>query len=357
MDLVVTNGCNLRCRYCYHFGSAGEVPGDLPLADWLRFFDDLERCSVLEVSVTGGEPFHRPDLADLLQDLTRRPLRTLLFSNATLIGSEQAAFLAGLSRFQGVKVSLDGASPASHDACRGTGSFQKAVEGIRHLQAHGVRVQLQVTLHRLNVEDLEKTAVFVLEELGLPSFHLNSAYDMGLCSRNRQALCLTLEERVAAMTTLEDLERRYPRRIRATAGPLSQLRRWTAMEAARRKGEAWPQGGHLAACGGVFRKLAVRADGALVPCNQLSDRVLGWIQHDDLQAVWQRHPELVRLRGRQELRLSQFSQCRDCPWVSWCTGGCPAGLPPGEADRPGTEDCLRAYLDQGGRLPLEPVVH
>ncbi len=356
MDLVVTNGCNLRCRYCYHFGSAGEVSGDLPLADWRRFFGELERCSVLEVSVTGGEPFHRPDLAELLQDLTRRPLRTLLFSNATRIGPEEAAFLAGLPRFQGVKVSLDGGSPASHDACRGAGSFARAVRGIRHLQAHRVPVWLQVTLHRLNVEDLEETARFVLEDLGLPSFHLNSAYDMGLCSRNRESVCLTLEERVAAMTTLEGLERRFPKRIRATAGPLSQLRRWTAMESARRKGEVWPQGGHLAACGGVFRKLAVRADGALVPCNQLSDRVLGWVQHDDLRAVWQEHPELGRLRRRQEVRLDDLPHCRDCPWVPWCTGGCPAGVPPGEADRPDTEDCLRAYLDQGGRLPLESAI-
>ena len=355
MDLVVTNGCNLRCRYCYHFGSAGDVVGDLPLADWLRFFDELERCSVLEVSVTGGEPFHRPDLAELLRDLSRRPLRTHLFSNATLIGADEAAFLAGLPRFRGVKVSLDGGTAASHDACRGDGNFDRAVRGIRHLQAHRVPVSLQVTLHRLNVEELEQTAVYLLEHLGLPSFHLNSAYDMGLCSRNRDSVCLSLEERVQAMATLEDLDRRFPGRIHATAGPLSQLRRWTAMEAARLRGESWPQGGRLAACGGVFRKLAVRADGAIVPCNQLSDRVLGWIQRDDLRTVWQDHDELARLRRRHELLLSDFPQCRDCPWVSWCTGGCPASLPPGSTDRPGTEDCLRAYLDQGGRLPLEPV--
>jgi MoaA/NifB/PqqE/SkfB family radical SAM enzyme len=36
VDIAITNRCNLRCRYCYHFESAGDVDGDLPTGEWIR---------------------------------------------------------------------------------------------------------------------------------------------------------------------------------------------------------------------------------------------------------------------------------------------------------------------------------
>ena len=30
IDIDITNRCNLRCRYCYHFESAGDAGEDFP---------------------------------------------------------------------------------------------------------------------------------------------------------------------------------------------------------------------------------------------------------------------------------------------------------------------------------------
>ena len=79
---------------------------------------------------------------------------------------------------------MDGSRPEIHDACRGQGSFAAAVRGIRTLQRHGVPVTVRVTIHRHNVHDLEATARFLLEELGLPSFGTNAAGYLGACRRN-----------------------------------------------------------------------------------------------------------------------------------------------------------------------------
>lgn len=345
VDVAITNGCNLRCRYCYHFGGAADAPGDLPAAEWRAFFAELQALAVMEVHVSGGEPFHRRDLPLLLQDLDERPFRTVLYTNGTLIGPAEARLLAGLRRLKGVQISLDGGRPESHDPLRGKGTFAKAVRGITLLREHGVAVRVRVTLHRQNVDDLEETARYLLEEVGLPSFSVNSAYDMGLCSRDASSVQLTPDQRSRAMETLLRLETRYPRRLSATAGPLAQLRHWTAMQRARRDGETWPQGGALSACGGVFRKLAVRADGAIVPCHQLSHVVLGRVGRDPLQQVWRSHAELEGLRSRRDVPLEALPPCRDCEWRPWCTGGCPAMAV-------SDEHCLRRFLDSGGRLPL-----
>ncbi len=111
VDIAITNRCNLRCRYCYHFESAGDVEGDLPAAEWLQFFEELNRCAVTEVTLAGGEPFIREDLKEIISGIVRNRMRFAILSNGTLIDDEMAAFLASTKRCNYVQVSIDGSMP------------------------------------------------------------------------------------------------------------------------------------------------------------------------------------------------------------------------------------------------------
>ena len=356
LDLEVTNRCNLRCRYCSHFSSAGDVEEDLPAEEWLRFFKELNRCAVTHVTLSGGEPFLREDLRELIASIVENRMRFNLLSNGTLIDDRIAAYLAATGRCDGVQVSIDGATPVDHDAFRGRGNFRRAIEGIAILRRHGLPVDVRVTIHRRNVRDLEGEARLLLDEIGLPGFSTNAASYMGLCRQNAELVQLTVEERSLAMETLLELSRRYDGRINAAAGPLAEGRTWLEMEAARCEGrEPMPGRGFLTGCGGPLSKLAVRADGVIVPCGQMPHIELGRINRDDLRQVWQDHPELKRLRERREIPLSDFSFCEGCPYIPYCTGNCPALAYTlvGEENHPSPDACLRRFLEQGGRLPAE----
>ena len=61
VDLEITTRCNLRCSYCSHFSSGGDVSEDLPKEEWLSFFDELGRCAVVDVCLSGGEGEGRND--------------------------------------------------------------------------------------------------------------------------------------------------------------------------------------------------------------------------------------------------------------------------------------------------------
>ncbi len=63
----VTNRCNFRCKFCFYYAEIeqGRKPDELTL-------EEIEKLSksigpVLQLSLTGGEPFLRKDLADLTQ--------------------------------------------------------------------------------------------------------------------------------------------------------------------------------------------------------------------------------------------------------------------------------------------------
>ncbi len=48
---------------------------DLPAAEWLRFFEELNRCAVTEVTLAGGEPFIREDLREIIGGIVRNRMR------------------------------------------------------------------------------------------------------------------------------------------------------------------------------------------------------------------------------------------------------------------------------------------
>jgi SynChlorMet cassette radical SAM/SPASM protein ScmE len=311
------------------------------------------------VTLSGGEPFIREDLRDLLDAVVRNRMRFNLLSNGTLITDEIAAYIASTRRCRSIQVSIDGSIPTTHDAFRGEGSFAQALEGVKCIMRHGLSATVRVTIHRNNVHELEAIAKLLLEDVGLPGFSTNSAGYMGLCRRNSEQVLLTPEERTLAMNTLLKLTRKYPGRISALAGPLAEARMWLEMERARREGKTSISGrGFLAGCGGTMSKMAVRADGVMVPCDQLSHIELGRINRDSLTDVWQNHPELKRLRERYEIQLDDFDFCRGCAYTRYCTGNCPALAYTilGKENHPSPDACLRRFLEGGGELPDEALL-
>jgi SynChlorMet cassette radical SAM/SPASM protein ScmE len=308
------------------------------------------------VTIQGGEPFCREDLRELIEGIVRNRMRFDILSNGTLITDEMAAFLSSTGRCTGVQVSIDGSGPSIHDAFRGEGKFSKAMEGITTLQKNHVPVSVRVTIHRQNVRDLEATAMLLLDEMGLPGFSTNSASFLGTCRRNAAQVQLTVPERSLAMETLIRLQKKYRGRISASAGPLAEAASWLRMERARRDNRGPAQdAGYLNGCGGVMSTLAVRADGVMVPCSQMSHIPLGRINRDDLLETWQNHPELRRLRERDRIPLRDFEFCRGCDYVDYCTGNCPAlaYTMTGNEFHPSPDACLKRFLEAGGRLPLE----
>jgi len=355
VDLEITSRCNLRCKYCYFFGNPEVTYKDIPTKEWLQFIDELGNGNVMDVCLAGGEPFIREDLPQLIEGIVENRMRFSILSNGTLIDDDIAEFIAKTKRCDFVQVSIDGSSADVHETGRGKGSFEKAVRGIKILQKHNITVAVRVTIHRHNVHDLENTARFLIEELGLPGFSTNSAGYFGSCQKNADDLLLRVNDRQTAMENLLQLEQKYNGRITAQAGPLADAHFWTRMEKARK--EAAPQfdnGGNLTGCGCPANKIAVRADGVIVPCFFLKHMELGRINQDTFEGVWQKSHELQNLRKRHHIPLKSFEECAGCEYTPYCTGNCPglAFTLTGTVNQPSPDACLQRFLAEGGRIPV-----
>lgn len=355
IDVEITSRCNLRCRYCYFFDNSRVEYHDLPTEEWLQFFDECGACAIMNICLAGGEPFIRSDLPLLLEGIVRNRMRFSILSNGTLIKDEIADFIANTNRCDFVQISVDGPDSEAHDTCRGQGSFAGALRGIRTLQRYDIPVTVRVTIHRHNVRRLDDIARLLLEDLELSGFSTNSAGYLGSCRLNAGNILLTTQERQLAMETLLRLSGKYNGRISAMAGPLAEARTWRRMEESRRQGTPpFFNGGYLTGCGCPTSKIAIRADGIIIPCSMLAHRELGRINQDSLAEVWQHHPALHQLRQRQTIPLTDFKFCAGCPYIPYCTGNCPglAYTLTGQVDHPSPDACLRDFLEDGGRVEV-----
>lgn len=354
VELEITSGCNLRCRYCSHFSSPGDVDKELAGKDWLVFFGECRDLGVMNILLSGGEPFLRKDIKEIIAGIIENRMRFSINSNGSLITQDLARFLASSHRCDSVQLSIDGHCAEIHDSCRGQGSFTQAVTGLENLRKYHVPVSVRVTIHRNNVAFLDDITRFILYDLELPGFSTNAAMFMGLMRKNADKVQLSVEQYSHAMQTLLKLNKKYDNRINATAGPLADARCWSYMvKSSGEKALSSRGAGTLSACGCAESKIAVRADGAIVPCSQLGGYTLGKINQDSLKQIWQSSLALNRFRNRKKIELSRFEECRECDYIRFCRGGCPA-LVYGATKSvfmPSTVDCLKAFFKKGGRLP------
>jgi len=356
IDIALTKECNLRCSYCAHFTSPTDVALDLPTGEWLTFFQELNACGIISVCLQGGEVFCRKDLIEIIKGICDNKMRFSILTNATLINESAAEFIAKTKRCNYIQVSIDGQNAEVHDATRGKGSFIKILKGLNILRQYNLPVSARVTINKNNLYHIEAVAHFLLEDLRFESFSTNSACYQGMCRKNADSLQLDINDRSYAMQKFLNLSKKYPGRIFATAGPLADVFWWLNIidkVKSNNNREGGNLSGYLGGCSGIFNTMAVRADGVMVPCLLMSHIELGRINKDSLKEVWQHHPEMQRLRLRGKIPLSNFEFCKDCIYISYCTGGCPAVTYNllGTDCHPDPTICLKRFLEQGGILP------
>ena len=173
------NSCNLACRHCLVSSGPGGLPG-LPTAELRRAIREAYELGARRFYFTGGEPFLRKDLPDLIRWITDGlDSELIVLTNATLFAGRLRETLPDLSR-ERVKfqVSVDGARPETNDPIRGAGTFRKSLEGLRLLAHLGFEVALTTVVTEQNLAELPELTVLAKSH-GARSQHLMWSHRRG----------------------------------------------------------------------------------------------------------------------------------------------------------------------------------
>jgi MoaA/NifB/PqqE/SkfB family radical SAM enzyme/DNA-binding transcriptional regulator YdaS (Cro superfamily) len=113
----------------------------------------LKSSNVRIINLLGGEPTVHPEFFSLVKVLKDEGMLWMMTTNGVKIGQAEAARLASYSPIA-VAVSVDGFSPESHSFIRGY-RLSSPLRAILNLIEAGIRVRVNVVLHRLNADPRE----------------------------------------------------------------------------------------------------------------------------------------------------------------------------------------------------------
>lgn len=165
IQVDVTDGCNFHCPMC---SKAETQPSskELGLREWAKVFERIRTVPVLrEVSISGGEPFARPDILEILGLAKSMGLRVVLLSNGWFIDADalQALQALGVDRLM---VSLNSLRESVHDESRGKpGSYKRIMQVIDEWLAspRTTDLCLATIVMESNCSELSSLATFVNE--------------------------------------------------------------------------------------------------------------------------------------------------------------------------------------------------
>lgn len=149
----ITNECNYGCKYCI-FASTGKKPhGELNTNEVFSVIKELVKEGFTHVKFTGGEPFLREDMVEILKYASHCGLQYDISTNASKITDSIAQELKMLN-IPFIHVSLDGADADSHEAVRGKKSFSPTMQGIQLLRKYNIPLRVGCVIHEHNQNSL-----------------------------------------------------------------------------------------------------------------------------------------------------------------------------------------------------------
>ena len=307
----LTEKCNLHCLHCYQekgpleeltFSEIKETLNEisLMLEDWSKSYDLAFQTSI---NVTGGEPFLRPDLFPILEEMIQQGYDLYLLSNGTLLDRDKARRLSRLP-VRGVQISLEGLEK-THEALRGKGSFAGAVKGIEYLVEAGIPVTINTTLSEVNQEQFLEM-IPLAQALGAQRLGFSRLIPAG----QGALLSSQLLKPDQVRGLYQEIHSLAPRGLELVSGdPL--YRQLDSGNDQEDLGNI-PRGGCAAGVSG----LTLMADGTVTPCRRLPVP-LGNVRQDSLRELWSNSPVLEMLRDKTSYqgkcgRCRRWAACRGC---------------------------------------------
>jgi uncharacterized protein len=307
--LHVTNGCNLRCPYCYVHKSAQAMDEATGRAAVAAVFESAvaNGFPAVKLKYAGGEASLNHRLVARLHAYARElAAESGLRLHATLLSNGVRLPLSLIQTCKAedirVMVSLDGLG-ATHDAQRpfanGKPSFRFVERTIAELIEHGHAPHLSITITGRNASGVADVVRFALER--------DLTFSLNLFRDNDCA---------AGFNDLQYEEQEMIGSLLDAFGVIAEfLPRWSVLGSILDRGQLIQP--RQRSCGVGQNYVVIDQRGQVAKCHMEIERTIGDVFADDpLQLVRQDTTTALNLT------VDQKAGCRDCTWRYWCSGGC-----------------------------------
>ncbi len=331
-----TMACDLVCKHCRASAQEEPHPDELSTEQAKALIDQVNTFPRSPMMVfTGGDPLKRPDLFELIRHAIDQGIQAALTPSATPLATREAFQRAKDAGIRRLGISLDGADAETHDAFRGwEGSFKKTLEMLKNARELGLAVQLNTSITRRNVHQVDAIAELLAEQ-GIAMWSVFFLIPVG---RGMEEERIKPEEYETVFGQLWSHAQKQPYSIKTTEAP--HYRRYVLEQGGdplagpQGKDDSAARRGHRAPLGVGDGKgiMFVSHTGEIYPAGFLP-LLCGQFPKDSVVETYQNHPTFRALRDPDGFK----GRCGICEYRYVCGGS-----------------RARAYAVTGDPLETEP---
>lgn len=310
VTISVTGKCNLKCLHCYR-GEENDYfvsPDYKTIIQRLDFFHEL---GIINIQLSGGEPFIRTDIIDIVKYAVRKFPEVTLLTNGTLITDQMAKELSEMKINVQIGFSEIG---KEFDIFTGVeGSYSTTRKSIQNLIKYGLKPSIGIVLNKRNTNKLG-SIIETFSQLGIEIINIDPLLMIGNTLDNLKELKLPKMAWENALMDVYEISKDYPHlKIVFSEGILTSENIKSKTYANRERfcfvGE------------GIIH---VESNGDLFLCQSFLDKdfCIGNLNHLDkisFLELWHNSKILNELRS---LTTKDLKGCKNCDFLPECGGGC-----------------------------------
>lgn len=327
----LTTVCNFKCKHCFVVDNREEI--FIPKAKIMEVIKEAGKMGVSQIALSGGEPTLHPDFLEILEEAAKLERCSIKLVTNASVGFHKEwkkivrMWIPYVNDFQ---VSLDGVDAEVHDAIRGEGSFEQAMEFIKFIheqkqllerekKAHQCVVGLSFTPTLENINSIKKLYKFAFENK-VDYIHLNRAKKPATDNYINEQKFLSAEFSEKVYEEYDKMKEEYQAilndmrgidikmtEIDTTFDPSNDL----VIHLKRRR------------CGAGYLTMAINPNGDVFPCAALINRkelLVGNIFDESLTEIHNKAKKLMN----EKFSVEKNEKCRKCSYKYFCGGGCRA---------------------------------
>lgn len=146
----INNECNLNCKHCRVAEKNDKEY--LSLKQSKELLAQLFYSGVTKLNLSGGEPFLRKDLFELLE-FARKFEDIVITTNGTLLNEETCEKLRNFSNIK-LSISLDGMQDTHDEFRQKKGTFNKVINTLSLLKKYNIDYAIKYTLSKDTIDDV-----------------------------------------------------------------------------------------------------------------------------------------------------------------------------------------------------------
>lgn len=315
-----TNKCNMYCEHCYREAGV-QADQELSTEEGKNLIDEIVKAGFKIMIFSGGEPFLRADIFELVEYASKAGLRPVFGTNGTLITLDVAKKLKEIGTM-GIGISLDSLNPKKHDSFRSyEGAWREATLGMKNCRDAGLAFQIHTTVMDWNKEEILDLTDFAVS-MGAVAHHLFFLVPTGR-GVNIEKESLDAQQYETLLTEIMKKQQQVNIELKPTCAP-------QFMRIAKEMGMKLRfSRGCLAGTGYCI----ISPTGKVQPCAYMKIE-MGDVRETPFSEIWDNHPVFKELRS-----LDYKGDCGICKYKKACSG-CRARA---------------AYYNQGDYMAAEPL--